>query len=98
MANKWLLSLLFLISFTNLFWTNAEVTSCYSGSSFIEEEFRTVEIQNCSNEENYGCYRKVQGGETQFGCVDEKKCNANHDGEENYIFYTCCLEDNCNNN
>ncbi len=95
MANKWLLSLLLLISITNLFWTNAEVTSCYTGSKSKENSDASyVVTQDCSDAKNYGCYRWETDEDISVGCADGESCTSNYPMEG---FYSCCLEENnCN--
>ncbi len=92
MANKWLLSLLLLVSITNLFWTNAEVTSCYSGSE--SKDYSDVTTKDCSDGMNHGCYRWETDEGIEYGCEDEESCISTDHTEG---FYSCCLEmNNCN--
>ncbi len=93
MANKRLLSLLFLISITNLFWTNAEALTCY--------DYRVLEGQSpklysytetCPENRNYGCIKDVieyNGRKlVKFGCADKIDCQRNG--------VKCCRSNNCN--
>ena len=93
MANKRLLSLLFLISITNLFWTNAEVTSCYF--AYGPEGTQPDIKKNCARNTKEVCFKQVikAQGKTpavNFGCTREMYCK--YDG------FTCCRNDNCNKN
>ena len=95
MANKWLLSLLFLISITNLFWTNAEVTSCFTDRQHPQDNRRTVRVlKKCSGKAKHACFKEVlqssDGIMERFGCATENTCNENG--------VTCCWDDNCNKN
>ena len=95
MANKWLLSLLFLISITNLFWTNAEVTSCYTDKQHLQENTRTVYgLIKCSGKAKHACFKEVlqssDGIMERFGCATENDCNENG--------VTCCPSNYCNKN
>ncbi len=84
MANKWLLSLLFLISITNMFWTNAEVTSCFQRN----EKGRFL-ASKCSQTAKYACFRQ-DDIRVRYGCAHEDFCKL--------YGVICCLNDNCNKN
>jgi hypothetical protein len=89
MANKCLLSLLVVISITALFMVNAEGLSCYVG------QLGDVQSQTCSDEANFGCYRKERDGIIEFGCLaSEEECNeiVESGNSNNY----CCADDDCN--
>ncbi len=93
MANKRLLSLLFLISITNLFWTNAEVTTCYSGEYFKYGN-PLLTIATCPTDANYACFFEAsminEREKRRFGCSSESDCKVKGNG------YQCCLRDKCN--
>jgi hypothetical protein len=93
MSNKCLLSILFIISITNLFEINAEVKSCFQGT--VSKDGKTVNVKtvNCSNTDNFGCYRKLQGIFFSYYCVNKSDCLSKETNENNY----CCQTDNCNN-
>ncbi len=90
MVNKCLLSLLVVISITTLCKVNANVTSCYVGT------YGDVEIKNCSEDANYGCfqlYDMFTG--LELGCADQAYCEHINEDRSDYGF--CCLDkDNCN--
>ena len=85
MVNKCLLSLLVLISITNLFGIDATVTSCYEGYA------NKPVISNfpCPKTANFGCYAFNQGKNAQYGCIAQNQCD-----NPNTL---CCYTNNCNN-
>jgi hypothetical protein len=93
MANKRLLSLLFLISITNLFSTNAEVTTCYSGR-FWEGERPRLTTETCPEYANYACFKEVlkfnDRNWLRYDCASESYCKEKGNG------FKCCLNDICN--
>ncbi len=88
MANKRLLSLLFLISITNLFLTNAKVTRCYHGT--IMNGGKPHSTTTCPEKANYACSEINQYIYAKYGCASESDC------EQSGV--KCCLNDNCNYN
>jgi hypothetical protein len=96
MANKRFLSLLFLISITNLFWTNAEALTCSSGTFYEEGQRPVLKVITCPEYAKYACFKEVlQISDDEilvrYGCADEWDCKNKRD-------YNCCSRDNCNKN
>jgi len=92
MANKCLLSLLLIISITNVFEINAEVTSCYRGTASTDGETVNAGIVNCEKPANFGCFRKLQGPFYSYGCIQKTDCLSLGNNEK----YFCCTANNCN--
>ena len=77
------------ISITTLCKVNANVTSCYVGT------FGDVEIKNCSEDANYGCFRLYGENGLELGCADQVYCE--HINKDRIDYGSCCMdEDNCN--
>ena len=80
MLNKCLLSLLVLISMTNLFLVNAGVATCLVGTYVVDpttDELNVDEAnyQECSEEQSAGCFQIVEGDNLVFGCGSESVCS-----------------------
>jgi hypothetical protein len=78
---------------------SAKVTSCFQGILVVNpatgalKDMGSMEA-NCTAPKTFGCFQRVEGNNTVYGCEDEESCSA----LKTFRFGDCCLtEDNCNN-
>ena len=99
MMNRCFLSLLVCIFWANLFAANAEVTSCFQGVLVVNpltaalKDMGSMEA-NCTAPKTFGCFQRVEGNNTVFGCEDKQSCS---DLQAFKLGGCCVIEDNCNN-